>query len=142
VAAKATTPLVFCPLSYTTSTSCRFRSRYFFELGGLVGYESSPSLIFNIRLSCRVFVRLSSTCLTAHISESADHRRKLVTNWIPKAYKVIKESSVPAAMRDGVTLYADVYRPDAPGQYPVILMRTRYGREATAPNAKRFVPYG
>ena len=142
MAAKATTPLLFCPLSYTTSTSCRFRSRYFFELGGLVGYESSPSLIFNIRLSCRVFVRLSSTCLTAHISESADHRRKLVTNWIPKAYKVIKESSVPAAMRDGVTLYADVYRPDAPGQYPVILMRTPYGREATAPNAKRFVPYG
>jgi len=65
-----------------------------------------------------------------------------VANWIPKAYKVIKEENVAARMRDGVTLYADVYRPDAPGQYPVILMRTPYGREATAPNAKRFVPYG
>jgi uncharacterized protein len=49
---------------------------------------------------------------------------------------------VPAKMRDGVTLYADVYRPDAPGRFPVVLMRTPYGREATAPNAKRFVPYG
>ena len=65
-----------------------------------------------------------------------------MANWIPKAYKVIKEENVAARMRDGVTLYADVYRPDAPGQYPVILMRTPYGREATAPNAKRFVPYG
>ena len=61
---------------------------------------------------------------------------------IPKAYKIIKEESVPAKMRDGVNLYADVYRPDAPGRFPVILMRTPYGREATAPNAKRYVPYG
>ncbi len=65
-----------------------------------------------------------------------------MAQWIPKAYKIIKEASVPARMRDGVTLYSDIYRPDAPGRYPVILMRTPYGREATAPNARRFVPYG
>lgn len=29
-------------------------------------------------------------------------------------------------MRDGVELSADVYRPDAAGQYPVILSRTPY----------------
>jgi len=65
-----------------------------------------------------------------------------VANSIPRAYKIIKEESVPAKMRDGVTLYADVYRPDAPGRFPVVLMRTPYGREATAPNAKRYVPQG
>ena len=61
---------------------------------------------------------------------------------IPRAFKIIQEQNVPVRMRDGVTLRADVFRPDAPGRYPVILMRTPYGKEATAPNAKRFVPYG
>ena len=31
------------------------------------------------------------------------------------------------AMRDGVTLYADVYRPEREGRYPVIVSRTPYG---------------
>ncbi|MDG6926779.1 MAG: hypothetical protein JRN09_09540, partial [Nitrososphaerota archaeon] len=31
-------------------------------------------------------------------------------------------------MRDGVTLYADVYRPNAEGKFPVILMRTPYDK--------------
>ena len=65
-----------------------------------------------------------------------------MANLITRAYKIIKEESVPARMRDGVTLYSDVYRPDAPGRFPVVLMRTPYGREATAPNAKRYVPHG
>ena len=30
--------------------------------------------------------------------------------------------------RDGVTLVADVYRPEAPGPHPVLLMRQPYGR--------------
>jgi predicted acyl esterase len=47
---------------------------------------------------------------------SIDHRREnLVASWIPKAYKIIKEENVPVRMRDGVTLRADIYRPDAPG---------------------------
>jgi uncharacterized protein len=66
----------------------------------------------------------------------------IVANSIARAYKIIEQKSVPAKMRDGVTLYADVYRPDAPGRFPVVLMRTPYGRENTAANAKRFVPYG
>jgi uncharacterized protein len=61
---------------------------------------------------------------------------------IPRAFKIVKDENVPVRMRDGVTLRADVFRPDAPGRFPVIMMRTPYGKEATAPNAKRFVPYG
>ena len=33
------------------------------------------------------------------------------------------ELDVPAPMRDGVRLFADVYLPDAPGPFPVILTR-------------------
>jgi hypothetical protein len=37
------------------------------------------------------------------------------------------EKSVRVRLRDGITLAADVYRPDAPGRFPVILERTCYG---------------
>ena len=36
---------------------------------------------------------------------------------------------VKIQMRDGVTLYADVYRPVADGKYPVLVSRTPYGTE-------------
>lgn len=38
------------------------------------------------------------------------------------------EPSVPARMRDGTILRADVYRPEAPGSYPVLLQRSPYGK--------------
>lgn len=43
-------------------------------------------------------------------------------------YKVIVEKNVPVPMRDGVTLAADVYRPDAPGRFPVLILRTPYDK--------------
>lgn len=39
------------------------------------------------------------------------------------------EFDVPATMRDGVVLRANVYRPDGPGPYPVLLCRTPYGKD-------------
>ncbi|MFE3956334.1 CocE/NonD family hydrolase [Nocardia sp. NPDC059091] len=44
---------------------------------------------------------------------------------------VDKQENVPATMRDGVVLKADVYRPESADPVPVILMRTQYGK-ATA----------
>ncbi len=38
------------------------------------------------------------------------------------------EKNVPVPMRDGVVLRADLYRPGAPGRYPVLLERTPYGK--------------
>src|SRR5207302_7732123 len=35
---------------------------------------------------------------------------------------------IPARMRDGVTLFADVYVPEGAGPFPVLLMRTPYGK--------------
>jgi putative CocE/NonD family hydrolase len=41
---------------------------------------------------------------------------------------VIVERDVPAKMRDGVTLKADIYRPRADGKYPILLQRTPYDK--------------
>jgi putative CocE/NonD family hydrolase len=41
---------------------------------------------------------------------------------------VTKQVDVPAKMRDGVSLLADVYRPTEAGNYPVILMRLPYDK--------------
>ena len=38
------------------------------------------------------------------------------------------ELNVPVAMRDGVTLYADIYRPDTAEPVPVLLQRTPYNK--------------
>lgn len=42
--------------------------------------------------------------------------------------KVVVERNLAMRTRDGVTLQADVYRPDAPGKFPVLLMRTPYDK--------------
>ena len=44
-------------------------------------------------------------------------------------YPVAIERDVPAKMRDGVTLRADVYRPKAEGKFPVLLVRTPYDKQ-------------
>jgi uncharacterized protein len=43
--------------------------------------------------------------------------------------EVTLQRNVPALMRDGTTLMANVYRPAAEGEYPVLLSRTPYGKD-------------
>jgi len=43
-------------------------------------------------------------------------------------YQVTVERGVTARMRDGVILRADIYRPKADGQFPVLLQRTPYNK--------------
>ncbi len=48
------------------------------------------------------------------------------------AQEIIVQKNVPAKMRDGTTLVADVYRPGGEasnGEYPVLLTRQPYGKE-------------
>jgi uncharacterized protein len=57
---------------------------------------------------------------------------------------IIAQHGVPMKTRDGVTLYADIYRPNSTGKFPVILMRTPYDKSvnwAVAPIFK-MVPRG
>jgi len=43
-------------------------------------------------------------------------------------YAVKVEHDVSAKMRDGVTLRADIYRPDTEGKFPILLQRTPYNK--------------
>jgi hypothetical protein len=44
-------------------------------------------------------------------------------------YRVLVEKNVPAETRDGVTLRADVYHPEATGRFPVLLSRLPYAKD-------------
>ncbi len=46
------------------------------------------------------------------------------------ALGIITETDVEMPMRDGVVLRGHVFRPDSPGQFPGLLMRTPYGKPA------------
>jgi putative CocE/NonD family hydrolase len=51
---------------------------------------------------------------------------------------VTKQTDVPARMRDGIVLRADVYRPDTSDAVPVILMRTQYGKSGAQVQPSRY----
>jgi predicted acyl esterase len=48
---------------------------------------------------------------------------------VPPRNDIRVDNRVPIRMRDGVTLYADVYRPVGEGRHPVIVSRTPYSTE-------------
>ena len=46
-------------------------------------------------------------------------------------YSIKADFNVPIQMRDGTTTYADIFRPDAPGErFPVLLTRTPYDKSS------------
>lgn len=51
---------------------------------------------------------------------------------------VDKQTDVPATMRDGTVLRADVYRPTSSDALPVILMRTQYGKTGAQVQPSRY----
>lgn len=57
-------------------------------------------------------------------------------------YEVAVDKGVRIPMRDKITLSADIYRPDAPGKFPVILVRTPYKKEMNELQAKFFARRG
>jgi len=75
---------------------------------------------------------LPMTCLLTSLA--------IVTALVPGAvaevstgeHRVTVEADVGVTMGDGVSLVADVYRPVAPGRYPVLLRRTPYDRHDAA----------
>jgi putative CocE/NonD family hydrolase len=57
-------------------------------------------------------------------------------------YRVTIENGVGATMRDGVKLIADIYRPEAAGQFPVLLERTPYNRAGGLGSAAKMAAQG
>jgi len=47
----------------------------------------------------------------------------------PQLTHIVVEPDLPLRLSDGVTLYADVYRPEGQGRFPALLMRTPYDKE-------------
>ena len=50
--------------------------------------------------------------------------------------------NVPIPMRDGVKLTADIYLPDGPGPFPVLLSRTPYDKTRRVIRAEKFTRNG
>lgn len=43
--------------------------------------------------------------------------------------EMIMEKDVPVKMRDGVTLYVNIHRPNKPGKFPVVMSADTYGKD-------------
>jgi uncharacterized protein len=59
-----------------------------------------------------------------------------------ESYEVTLERGAKVGMRDGVVLYADIYRPTTEGQYPVLLQRTPYDKRNSAVFALKAAAHG
>ena len=57
-------------------------------------------------------------------------------------YEVVLDRNVGVPMRDGIELATDIYRPDKPGQNPLILVRTPYKKEMNELQARFFARRG
>lgn len=51
---------------------------------------------------------------------------------MPGSYSVTFDYNVPILMRDGITTYADIFRPQVEGPVPALLQRTPYDKSAPA----------
>jgi hypothetical protein len=78
-----------------------------------------------VRAHLLVTVLIALTSATIATSQSAP-----VQSAAPRI-EVIVQHDVPMKTRDGVTLYADIYRPESQEKFPVILMRTPYDKSVS-----------
>ena len=53
-------------------------------------------------------------------------------------YDVIEELDVKVEMRDGILLSANIYRPDAEGRFPALLIRSPYGNGGSGQKGLQF----
>ena len=57
----------------------------------------------------------------------------------PATNGMVTDKDVPITMRDGIILSANVYRPDKPGRYPVLITQTPYNKEAPLASANTYL---
>ena len=58
----------------------------------------------------------------------------------PEHESIIEARDTAVAMRDGVALSVDVYRPDAPGKYPALLAFSIYNKDLLGPDVAASIP--
>ena len=57
----------------------------------------------------------------------------------PETNGLVQDNDVPITMSDGVILSADVYRPDKPGRYPVLITQTPYNKEGALATVNEYL---
>ncbi|MFC1860891.1 CocE/NonD family hydrolase [Chloroflexota bacterium] len=66
-------------------------------------------------------------------NETKPGLNKIVVKTVHYGLKeMIMEKDVPVTMRDGVILYVNVFRPDKPGKFPVVMSADIYGKDKVA----------
>lgn len=102
----------------------------------------SPDSVAGVRSR----VRITSILLTAVLTLAAcSAEPPPAASLFPSAAgrgpcAVSTERDVPATMRDGTVLRADVYRPQTRDAVPVLLMRTQYGKSGAQIDPIRYQP--
>ena len=93
-----------------------------------------------LQLSRHIFLALAlvSTFALAGIEEPSSVAQARVQS----RYEVTVQNGVPFKMRDGVSLVADIYRPNAEGKFPVLLERTPYNRKGESGMAYELAAHG
>jgi len=99
---------------------------------------SIPVLVL-MSLMAGARLRLEARMAEPHLDASQEQGK-------PQTYEMKIDFDRRVKMRDGTDLSADVYRPDAPGKFPVILRRTPYvkasGGARVTDRIKKFVSQG
>ena len=84
-----------------------------------------------------------SFCLLAFASIVLPAAAAIAQATLPAAApSIVVKRSVAMKTRDGVTLYADVYRPTGDAKFPVLLQRTPYNKDNAAEFARTAVARG
>ena len=77
-----------------------------------------------------IFLIVMGLLITSYLGYSL--LRPNITAWyldIPQPqYRVVAEKNVMIPSADGIQLATDIYRPNAPGQFPVLILRTPYDK--------------
>ncbi|GEM_PF-75041 len=84
-------------------------------------------LIYDVHLDPQALTAEQITLMFQRQQRKASAQEK-VTTTIEDTIKVVTERNVAVPMRDGVVLRANVFRPDRGGPYPVLVVRTPYGK--------------
>ena len=86
-----------------------------------------------VRIVAAVLLIAAVSAIGASPAQAADREVAFATPPPPRN-EIVMENRVAVPMRDGVNLYADIYRPAGEGKWPVIVSRTPYSTER-APSA-------
>jgi predicted acyl esterase len=81
----------------------------------------------------------NKTDIAARLGQAGD-RPPTDYDRAPTHTKMVRDLDIPVPMRDGIRLYVDVYRPDAPGRFPVLLAFAIYNKDFQGPEMNESLP--